>query len=424
MSKKLLAVILALIMILGCVSVVAEETVKLTLWTFQELHLQLYKDMLEKYNAQTTGPKLEIDMQVYPYEDMHSKLTIALQTGEGAPDISDIEINMFANYLKGDIQLAPMNEYVEPLKDVLVMPRLENYARQGNYYGIDHHIGACVVFYNTEILEAAGIDYKSIKTWDDFAAAGKTVLEKTGKVMTTWETSDCWSIYPMVSQHGGDWLAEDGSVRMDEQVVIDTLTFMDNMMKDGTAIATPGGNHHAEEYYGWMNQGNSASVMMPFWYTDRFLNYMPDLQGKMKVAPMPVWTDGGYETAQMGGTGTAVIKTSKNAELAKDYLAFATMSYDSALQSWFLLGFDPIRTDVYGTEDLKQDNKFFAYYGNELFDAVEGALDSVAPTCLIDAYPTAADIVKSQMAYNLFILRQDPATVAQDCAEELRLMIE
>ena len=401
MSKKLLAVILALIMVLGCASVLAEEPVKLTLWTFQELHLQLYKDQLEKYNAQTTGPKLEIDMQVYPYEDMHSKLTLALQSGEGAPDISDIEINMFANYLKGDIQLAPMNDYVEPLKDVLVMPRLDNYARQGNYYGIDHHIGACVVFYNTEILEAAGINYLDIKTWDDFAAAGKTVLEKTGKVMTTWETSDCWSIYPMVSQHGGDWLAEDGSVRMDEQVVIDTLTFMDNMMKDGTAIATPGGNHHAEEYYGWMNQGNSASVMMPFWYTDRFLNYMPDLQGKMKVAPMPLWTDGGYKTAQMGGTGTAVIKTSENVELAKDYLAFATMSYDAGLQSWLLLGFDPIRTDLYGSEDLKQDNKFFQYYEDNIFAAIEGTLDSVAPTCLIDTYPVAAD-----------------------CAEELRMMIE
>ena len=211
---------------------------------------------------------------------------------------------------------------------------------------------------------------------------------------------------------------------MDSQVVIDTLAFMDSMMKDGTAIATPGGNHHAEEYYGWMNQGNCAAVMMPFWYSDRFLNYMPDLQGKMKVAPMPVWNDGGYKTAQMGGTGTAVVKTSKNLELAKEFLAFMSMSYDAGLQSWLLLGFDPIRTDLYGTEDLKQDNKFFQYYEDDVFTAIEGTLDSVAPTCLTDMYPAAADIVKQQMGYNLFILGQDPATVAQDCAEELRMMIE
>ena len=100
------------------------------------------------------------------------------------------------------------------------------------------------------------------------------------------------------------------------------------------------------------------------------------------------------------------------------------MSYDAGLQSWLLLGFDPIRTDLYGSEDLKQDNKFFQYYEDNIFAAIEGTLDSVAPTCLIDTYPTAADIVKQQMGYNLFILRQDPATVAQDCAEELRMMIE
>ena len=423
--KKVLSLVLALMMVLGmCASAMAEETVKLTLWTFQELHLQLYKMMLEKYNAETTGPKLDIDMQVYPYEDMHSKLTIALQTGEGAPDIVDIEINMFANYLKGDIQLAPMNEYVEPIADKLVMSRLENYAREGNYYGIDHHIGACVVFYNTAILEEAGIDYKTIKTWDDFAAAGKVVLEKTGKVMTTWESSDCWSIYPLVSQHGGDWLTADNEGVMDSQVVIDTLAFMDRMMMDGTAIANPGGNHHAEEYYGWMNQGNAAAVVMPFWYCDRFLNYMPDLQGAMKVAPMPAWTDGGYETAQMGGTGTAVVKTSENLELAKAFLDYTALSYEANIQSWYLLGFDPIRTDVSGTEDMKAPNKFFDFYGDDLFSAMEDSLDSVAPTCLTDMYPAAADIVKTMMGYNLFILGGDPAEVAQECAEELRMMIE
>ena len=125
--KKLLAVLLALMLLMGMCSALAEdEPIKLTLWTFQELHTQLYKKMLEKWNANPENPKLDIDMQVYPYEDMHNKLTIALQTGEGAPDIVDIEINMFANYLKGDIQLADINDIVEPMKDHLVMSRFNN----------------------------------------------------------------------------------------------------------------------------------------------------------------------------------------------------------------------------------------------------------------------------------------------------------
>ena len=141
--KKLLAVLLSLALILGMCSAFAEEApIKLTLWTFQELHTQLYKEMEASWNANPDNPKLEIDMQVYPYDDMHSKLTLALQSGEGAPDIVDIEINQFANYLKGDIQLADINDIVEPIKDKLVMSRFNNYAKDGKYYGIDHHIGA------------------------------------------------------------------------------------------------------------------------------------------------------------------------------------------------------------------------------------------------------------------------------------------
>ena len=45
--KKLLAVLLTLALMLGMCSALAEdEPIKLTLWTFQELHTQLYKEML------------------------------------------------------------------------------------------------------------------------------------------------------------------------------------------------------------------------------------------------------------------------------------------------------------------------------------------------------------------------------------------
>jgi arabinosaccharide transport system substrate-binding protein len=150
---------------------------------------------------------------------------------------------------------------------------------------------------------------------------------------------------------------------------------------------------------------------------------MPDLKGKIKVAPMPTWTDGGHKTAQMGGTGTAVIKTSPNMEVAKKFLAFAKLSKEGNIQIWKILGFDPIRKDVYGTPELSEPNPFFDYFGNDMFDVVSSMLDDVPNTCLTDMYPSAADIVKNQMAYKLVVDRGDPAEIAKACAEELRNMI-
>ena len=73
--KKLLAVLMSLALLLGicgCAAQAEEEPIKLTLWTFQELHTQLYKEMEARWNEDPNNPKIEIDMQVYPYDDMHS----------------------------------------------------------------------------------------------------------------------------------------------------------------------------------------------------------------------------------------------------------------------------------------------------------------------------------------------------------------
>ena len=426
--KKIVSLLLALALVLCSVGAVfaeaAAEPVKMTFWTFQDLHINLYQAMLDKWNADPTKTPLEIDFQPYPFEDMHTMLNMAIDAGEGLPDIVDIEIGKFANYLGENIVLAPMNDYVEPIADHLVMARLNNYAKDGKYYGIDHHIGATVMFYNAKLLEDAGIDYTTIATWDDFHEAGKVFLEKTGKPMITFETTDCWSLYPMVNQHGGDWLTLDNQVRMDEPVVIDTMKFMQSMLEDGTAIPTPGGMSHTEEYYGWMDQGGCAAICMPFWYLDRFVNYMPDLAGSMKIAPMPTWADGGHKSAQMGGTGTAVIASSPNAELAKEFVAYVGLTEEGCVTTWKTCGYDPILKDVYGTEAMKETNKFFEFYGQDLFEVLSTVLDDIPDTCLTAYYPAATDIVKSQMAYRLVELKEDPEQIAKDCAEELRAQIE
>ncbi len=421
--KKVLALLLALVMCVGYTASAAMAEagpVKLTFWTFQELHTEFMKAMQDKWNENPENTKIELDMQVYPYEEMHNKLTIALQTGEGAPDIVDIEINKFANYLKGDVQLAEMNEYVEAEPDKFVMSRFNNYAKDGKFYGVDYHIGIIAAFYNDSLLQTAGIDYTTIKTWDDLHEAGKKFKEATGKPIITFETTDCWSIYPMLTQHGTDLLTLDNQVRVNEPLFVETLAFVKSMVDDGTAVPTPGGNSHSEEYYGWMNAEGAAAIVMPFWYIDRFTNYMPDLAGKMKIAPMPVWNDGGYETSQGGGTGTAVVKSSANVQLAKDFLAYAKMSYDGCLAIWKICGFDPIRTDVYADPAMTEDNKFFQYYGQNFFPVLTEMMDSVADTAITSEYPTAVDVVKSQMMHEMLINGMSAEDVAAMCAEEIQ----
>ena len=79
---------------------------------------------------------------------------------------------------------------------------------------------------------------------------------------------------------------------------------------------------------------------------------------------------------------------------------------------------------MYGSEEMKAPNKFFDYYDQDLFEVLNGVLDDIPDTCLTEYFPTATDIVKTQMAYRLVELREDPAQIAKDCAEELRSQID
>lgn len=69
-------------------------------------------------------------------------LIMALQTGDGAPDLCDIERGQFPNFLQGEPQLYALNDALAPYQADLVESRFDIYAKDGTYYGAPTHVGA------------------------------------------------------------------------------------------------------------------------------------------------------------------------------------------------------------------------------------------------------------------------------------------
>lgn len=141
------------------------EPVTLTYWAFNNVEEPIRRFEAE-WNETNPNRPIAVDLQVYPFEDMHSKLMIALNSGQGAPDMAEIEIGKIGNFLKGtadEIMLEPIDDLVEKHKDDMIMSKFENYSAAGHYYGVDGQVGAAVAYYNPELLESAGIDYHDIK---------------------------------------------------------------------------------------------------------------------------------------------------------------------------------------------------------------------------------------------------------------------
>ena len=127
MKKKWLTMLLAASMVasMGTVAFAEEETeaapsavttvgpedgTHFELWSFVDVHNEFYANMVNEWNAQNPDKQIQITFSTYPYTDMHNKLMMSLQAGSGAPDMCDIEIGQFPNYVGEDCPLYDMTE--------------------------------------------------------------------------------------------------------------------------------------------------------------------------------------------------------------------------------------------------------------------------------------------------------------------------
>ncbi|MEK4296218.1 ABC transporter substrate-binding protein [Paenibacillus sp. FSL R5-0914] len=396
------------------------EPKKVIFWTFVDAHQKFYESMADSWNESHPDEQIALEATTIPYDDMHTKLLLALQSGVGAPDLVDIEQSKFPNFMKGKPQLVSLNDILEPELGNIVKSRVDIYSKDGTYYGIDYHVGATVMYYNKEILDQAGVNADDIKLWSDMETAGKQVLEKTGKPMITFEGNGNWSWWPAISQQGSDQVDADGNVTVDNPINVKTMEFFQKLVKEGVAAVAPGAGHDTEEYFGYMDSGSAASVFMPFWFMNRFTDHIPDLKGKVIIRPMPAWEEGGNRSAGMGGTATSITNQTKEEALLKKFLSYAKLSKEGNIQIWKQLGFDPIRTDVWTDPAMKEANKFTDYFGNDIFDTLISVKDEIAPVNIREKSPEVFDAVRNKAMPEIFKDLKDPAQVLKDVQASLK----
>jgi len=299
--------------------------------------------------------------------------------------------------------------------DYIIRSRVDMYSRDGIFYGVCAHVGAAVHFYNTAILEEAGIDYRDIITWDDFREAGERVLEVVGVPMVTFEATDTFGLHVKLAQLGSDFLTEDNEYNINTPEMIHVLTWSQDMIRDGLAIVAPGGFHHAEEYYGFMNAGGAASIGMPQWYLQRFRSYMPDLHGQIRLAPSPVWEVGQQRSLGLGGTGHSVTNQTEHPDLVKDFLAFSKLTPRGSAYFWTWMGTDPIFKEIWRDESVvRAENAFTDYFGIDLFDVLIEIEDEIPAPILTDRYPSVVDMMRTVVLPRVLLDMEDPATVLEE----------
>lgn len=398
-----------------------QQEIELEFWTFIDAHTDFMQARADEFNAQSDEYHITLNASTADFEEMHDRLLVALQSGSGAPDVVDIEIQRFATFLRGDVPLHPLTDIIDSHRDQLVEERTAPYRADGVEYGIDYHLGAWVMYYNSEVLDEAGVDVDSIVTWDDYIAAGRQVVENTDSWMTSLETTDRFTVIGLMLQNGGGAYDENNELILDAPENIEALELISDMVHEHEiATAAAGGQHHDESYYQALNDGEYASVWMPLWYVTRFKDFMPETEGNILIRQMPEFEPGGFISTMGGGTGTAITRQIDDDKLdaAKQFLEFAKLTYDSQVALYTDLGFDPFRNDVYEDPALTETDPWF---GDEpVMTNVQAMFDRLSPEFTGPRYPEVVLQLRDVVAYEVIEEGADPGESLRRAAEEVR----
>ena len=117
-------------------------------------------------------PDVKVDVQTFPYSDVHTNLLNAIVAGTGAPDLCSIDDFYLTQYTDGLVDLSAHRAEYE---DQFVPPTLDLGSYQGKLYGLAGDSEPIGLFYRKDLWDQYGIKEEDIETWADLAEAGNKV---------------------------------------------------------------------------------------------------------------------------------------------------------------------------------------------------------------------------------------------------------
>ena len=333
MTKKILALMLALCMLLA-VSAAMAEKLTVTAWdaNFNGNALQAAAD---DYKA-NVDPEFELEINIVSgSSDVENDITNAGSSGDYSL-LSDIVLfqdryikNFVENYPDAwvDLEDAGINW------DDITAVKQSYSTINGKHYGAPVDNGTCIMAYRVDLLEQAGYKIEDMKgiTWEKFLEIGKEVYAKTGKALLSMDGSGNDLPYIMLQGEGVSLWKEGKPFIVGNEKLKRVVELLIEMEKEHVLILS-------NDWTGYTNetimQDQVAGVLNGNWIIPTMTQVEAN-SGKWQITSMPT-LDGGEGFATNGGSSLYVTGNCKNPELAKKFLAYtfggSKQTYDEALR--------------------------------------------------------------------------------------------
>ncbi|MFJ4997989.1 sugar ABC transporter substrate-binding protein [Microbacterium sp. NPDC088619] len=302
------------------------EGQELTVWIMKGTNpdATAFYDEVSSAFEDETGATVKIEE--IQWADAHDRFVTSIAGGT-TPDIAETGTTWTAEFADAGA-LEPLDEYVDAekgLRDDLV----EGLAVAGTYdeelYGMPWYAGVRSIVYRTDVFEELGLE--APKTWDDIVTAGEAIKAAKPDMLPFPVAGDAeFQVYPWVWGAGGEVATLDGKTWTSEldskesQAGIEFYTGLATEHGFSSAGATTWKETDLRDSF---TQGNVAMMLSGSWTPKALIEANPELDGKIGAAVIP-GEDGGIAPSVLGGSHLSVFNTTKNADLAWEFVKLMT----------------------------------------------------------------------------------------------------
>jgi len=363
---------------------------------------------------QAANPGTTINVVDVGYDNAYSKLSVGLQSGSGLPDLMTVETDHMPGYIsnfpKGFVDVSsvanPMKADFDPSKWAA------STGSDKGLYSLPWDSGTVAMYYRSDYWAAAGIDPNSVKTWDDLMAAGEIIKAKTGHTLLSFDVSSGALFQMLLQQQGVSYFDASGNINLHSPEAIRALTLLRTMHDKGLVDNVQGWDGRV----GATKQGHSAAHVEAVWWIGTLTGEMPELKGKFGVRPLPVFSDGGAQTSNNGGSTLAITSQSQNPALAWSFEKFVLANSANQVSMMKNEGLYPAYLPALKDPYFQSADPYFG--GQKVYQTFADLTGKIPTLLYTSDFAKATDIVAASVVASV-LNGTDPTAALKDAETQI-----
>lgn len=388
----------------------------ITVWAWA-LEADFLNDIVDDFNEEY--PNVEVNVSKQGPDQIFQRLVTGLGSGQESqlPDLVQIQDTDMASFTTkfpdsftnlSDLGFSDDHDgsFAESKQEMVT-------DEDGNYIAFPRDLGPVGVFYRKDIFEEAGVDAESIETWDDYIAAGETIMEETGVPMIGLALNQQVALTRfMTHQQETFYFDEEGNLNVGSEEFLASAEKIKEMSDKGITVNVT----DSEGQMAAIKNDGVATVPNSVWYNGSLMDQAPELSGNWGTFPLPSMTEGGVRAANSGGSSFAIPESSSNKEAAYAFGEFLSTNVEMQVKGLTDFGLFPSLEAAYEDPAFEEGLEYFD--GEQFYQKFAEIAVEIPQVTYTEDYPEVDNVVNEEMA-DMLLNDGNPEEMQQRLVERL-----